>query len=63
MRVMELIHNTKYKFEFLMNSFLFFFFQNVPKVEHFPSFRKCFGMFCVFVKEIVILILDSDSLY
>ena len=39
---MKLIHNTKYKFEFL------------KVFEHFRFIRKCFGFFGVFVKEIVI---------
>ena len=37
---MELVHNTKYKFEFLKS------------FEQFRFFRKCFGFVGVFVKEI-----------
>ena len=32
-----------------------FFFENFPKIQHFPTFRKYFGIFDVFVKEIVIV--------
>ena len=41
----------------------FGFLKNPKQSKMFRLFRKCYGFFGVFVKGIVIFILDSDSLY